>query len=286
MSEFNIPVTGVGPGSQPPEEDGVELDILQMPSGMNTYTMPEIPDPEEVADLVEARRMFAELHELLAGFRVESDNRVVDISGFDARNRALVDQVLAVGEVSVIYEGEVRFRAQESVLAGIWRVEYLGKDDQVLQDTIEIGSVPYMVKQATFVDSPRALSIDTDALPSGVLNSPPLFAELNDRIPAWKPGVEPHVINLSLLPQTEEDLIFIDTMLGTGPTTILSRGYGNCRIHSTATHNVWRVKYFNSRDALILNTIEVVDVPAVALASQDDIGDSVERLQEILKVYQ
>ncbi len=130
------------------------------------------------------------------------------------------------------------------------------------------------------------LDIDQDNLPDGILNSPPLFTELNDKIPAYTPGMLPHVINLSLLPQTEEDLAFLDQQMGVGPTTILSRGYGNCRVTSTTARNVWRVKFFNSRDAIILNTIEVVDVPAVALASQDDIGDSIDRLQEILKVYQ
>lgn len=48
---------------------------------------------------------------------------------------------------------------------------------------------------------------------------------------------------------------------------------------------VWRVEYFNSRDALILDTIEVVDVPAVALASGEDVEDSARRLEEILAVY-
>lgn len=286
MNEFTIPVTGIGPGSQPADDDGAELDILQMPSDMNTYSMPLIPEPDETADLVAAKQVLGELHEALAGFRVESDNYVVDISDFDACNRDLIDQVLAVGEVSVIFEGSVKFRAQESVLAGLWRVEYLGEDETVLKDTIEIGAIPALVRCAIFTDSPTSLKIDCDNLPEGVLNSPPLFAELNDKIPEYKPGMEPHVINLSLLPQTEEDLAFLDQKLGVGPATILSRGYGNCRIISTATRNVWRVKYFNSRDAIILNTIEVVDVPAVALASQDDIGDSVDRLQEILKVYQ
>lgn len=286
MNEFNIPVTGIEPGSQPSEDDGVELDILQMPSGMETYSMPDIPDPEEVANLMAAKQVLGDLHGALTGFRIESENYAVDISDFDARNRELIDQVLAVGEVSIIFEGAVKFRAQESVLAGIWRVEYLGENDQVLKDSIEIGCVPGMVRCGTFTDCSSVVNIDRGNLPEGVLNSPPLFAELSGKIPEYKPGMEPHVINLSLLPQTEEDLAFLDQQLGTGPTTILSRGYGNCRIHSTATRNVWRVKYFNSRDAIILNTIEVVDVPTVALASQDDIGDSVDRLQEILKVYQ
>lgn len=286
MNEFTIPVTGIGPGSQPSEDDGMELDILQMPSGMETYSMPDIPDPEKVANLMAAKQVLSDLHGALTGFRIGSENYVVDITDFDAGNRELIDQVLAVGEVSVIFEGAVKFRAQESVLAGIWRVEYLGENDQVLKDSIEIGCVPGVVRCATFTDCSSVVNIDRGNLPEGVLNSPPLFAELNGKIPEYKPGMEPHVINLSLLPQTEEDLAFLDQQLGTGPTTILSRGYGNCRIHSTATRNVWRVKYFNSRDAIILNTIEVVDVPAVALASQDDIGDSVDRLQEILRVYQ
>lgn len=264
----------------------MELDILQMPSGMETYSMPDIPDPEKVANLMAAKQVLSDLHGALTGFRIGSENYVVDITDFDAGNRELIDQVLAVGEVSVIFEGAVKFRAQESVLAGIWRVEYLGENDQVLKDSIEIGCVPGVVRCATFTDCSSVVNIDRGNLPEGVLNSPPLFAELNGKIPEYKPGMEPHVINLSLLPQTEEDLAFLDQQLGTGPTTILSRGYGNCRIHSTATRNVWRVKYFNSRDAIILNTIEVVDVPTVALASQDDIGDSVDRLQEILKVYQ
>ena len=70
-----------------------------------------------------------------------------------------------------------------------------------------------------------------------------------------------------------------------GPITILSRGYGNCRIGSTNKMNVWWVKFYNSEDKLILNTIEVVDVPGVAIAAPEDIIDSAERLKEILDVY-
>jgi hydrogenase-1 operon protein HyaF len=66
---------------------------------------------------------------------------------------------------------------------------------------------------------------------------------------------------------------------------MLSRGYGNCRITSTLTRNVWWVQYFNSQDTLILNTIEISHVPDVACAAQEDIDDSAQRLHEILEVY-
>ena len=74
--------------------------------------------------------------------------------------------------------------------------------------------------------------------------------------------------------------------LGVGAVTILSRGYGNCRITSTLLPNVWWVQYFNSMDTLILNTIEISEVPEVALASQEDYEDSIERLGEWLQVMQ
>jgi hydrogenase-1 operon protein HyaF len=45
------------------------------------------------------------------------------------------------------------------------------------------------------------------------------------------------------------------------------------------------VQYFNSQDTLILNTLEVSDVPSVACASPEDIADSCQRLQDIMQVY-
>lgn len=285
MSDFPLPVTAIGPGSQPGEEDGADMTVLPMHADMQTYTMPRIPEPEDVAELVAARQLLEDLHTRLADYRVEDVAQVLDITGLDAANRELVDQVLAVGEVSIIYSGQLRCRAQESVLAGVWRVEYLSEDDTVYRDTVEIAAIPALVGTAAFAGAAAAVPLSHGALPRGVQNAPPLLVEINDHIGAWRPGGEPHVINLTLLPHTPEDLAFLDDVLGGGPVTILSRGYGNCRITATATANVWRVKYFNAGDALILNTIEVVDVPAVALASQDDIDDSAGRLDEILQVY-
>ena len=122
--------------------------------------------------------------------------------------------------------------------------------------------------------------------PENVYNAPPLLAEISDHLPGYKAGDAPHVINLSLLPHTEEDILFLTDNLGIGPIVILSRGYGNCRISSTGTKNVWWVQYYNSQDTLILNTLEISHVPEVACASQEDIADSAKRLEEILAIYQ
>jgi len=78
------------------------------------------------------------------------------------------------------------------------------------------------------------------------------------------------------------DIAFLDHHLGTGDLTVLSRGYGNCRITSTRLAHVWRVVYYNSADAVILNSVEVTALPDVALAAPEDLRDSHERLADIL----
>ena len=65
--------------------------------------------------------------------------------------------------------------------------------------------------------------------------------------------------------------------------TILSRGYGNCRITATALPFVWRVQFFNSMDALILDTFEVTTMPEVAVAAPEDLSDSGARIVEVLE---
>jgi hypothetical protein len=73
---------------------------------------------------------------------------------------------------------------------------------------------------------------------------------------------------------TPEDHQTLERALPVGSVAIISRGFGNCRITSTAARNVWREQYFNSMNTLILNTIEVVDVPEVALAAPEDLDDT------------
>ena len=42
------------------------------------------------------------------------------------------------------------------------------------------------------------------------------------------------------------------------------------------------MQYFNSMNTMILNTIEVVEVPEVALAAQEDLDDTRARLVELI----
>ncbi len=83
---------------------------------------------------------------------------------------------------------------------------------------------------------------------------------------------------------SQDDMAYLVSALGAGSVTVLSRGYGNCRVTSTGLAHVWWVQYFNSMDQIILDTLEVVDIPEVAQAAEEDYADSVERLGEWLAV--
>ncbi len=286
MKPINIPVKTLGPGSQPTDEDGAELNYMQMPSAMYTYTPSVLPEIEETAELLQARGLLKQIQEAVAVFQADHPARVFDLSQLDEANRQLLDQVLGEGEVSIVFTGTVQQACiQESVFAGIWRVQYLDNYGKLQKDLIEIATIPDLARFAALAGEANELVITEEALADGVLNAPSILVELKDKTDNYQPGDDTHVINLSLLPQTPEDLAYLEQRLGRGPVTILSRGYGNCRITSTSIKYLWWVQYYNSTDTLILNSLEVVDVPMVACASQEDIDDSAVRMQEILETF-
>lgn len=291
MKKIDIPIelagtsNMVGPGSQPADADGSEVTFMDLPSGMTTFESPMIPEPEDTVGMEAAIALSEDLLVALQEYKIGGQSKVFELDTLDANNRTFMDQLLGDGEVSVQCGGKLNAQIQESVLAGLWRVHYLDDNGHIIRDTMEIANIPGLVNEMTFHDAAKNIDVDAIEIPENVYNAPPLLVELKDKLPEFNPNEEPHVINLSLLPHTEEDIEFLSYSLGIGPNVILSRGYGNCRISSTATNNIWWVQYFNSQDTLILNTIEISQVPAVACAAQEDIDDSAERLNEILSIY-
>lgn len=274
------PPVGFGPGSQPDAtEEGLEY--LPMPSGMRVYEphLPEIADPARAAA---ARTVLVRIHQALADWSAGEEIRI-PVDDLDAPVLALVDEALGEGEVAVkVDRAGDRLEIQEASLAGVWRVRAFGDGtagDGTARESLLIGAFPRVALNRAFTAVAPAAA---GSAPAGLMNGMPILTELLDRSAAWRRGDSPHAVNFSLLPHTPEDLAFIEQRLGVGATTILSRGYGNCRVTATATPNIWWVRYYNSVDTLILDTVEIVDVPAVVCAAAEDIADSAERLAEIL----
>ena len=284
MKLGDIPVTISGPGSQPKESDAAELGFIPMPREMSSYNAPEIPEPEAVEHLQGAKAVTDWISRALVDYQVGGDAIIADISDLDADNRDLVNQILGEGEVSLTYaNGNFRARMQEAVLAGIWRTFYLDADGRVTRDFIEVSDVPVLARRIPDVDMASQL-LDQSA-PEDVMNAVPLLSELHEHVSTWKAGDTGRIINLTLLPLSKGDIYFLGEALGSGPVETLSRGYGECKISSTAYPGIWWVRYTNSMGALILNTLETTDIPSVACAAQEDLDDSRKRFSELLEPY-
>ncbi|MBI5792603.1 MAG: hydrogenase expression/formation protein [Rhodocyclales bacterium] len=272
MMTFPIPVVpfkpSIGPGSQPLDEVLVTLDV---PNDVHAYRPPvsELDAPPEVAGpaLAFLKTLLAELRETPF-----SPLQVVRFSLLDypPAVRAEIHELLGEGEVSVLTAGDLR--AQETAFTGIWRIRGEGIDD------VEASSFPLALRELAMARAMPAAAAPEP--PADLMNAPALYHEIRSLSAIWRAGREAHIVNLSLLPATPDDLAWLDEQLGRISFSILSRGFGNCRITATALPHVWWVQYFNNMEKLILNSLEIVDIPAVALAAQEDYDETIVRLDE------
>lgn len=272
MANFHLPPAGFGPGSQ---GTGEELDFMPLPSGMRTYA-PHVPEVDPGAAPAPALALLDAIAGACDLTAIDGQSRSVDVAGLDPAARALIAETLGQGEVAMKLRGVPAVAVQESVFAGVWVLKGEGVD------RVEIAAAPTLA--ITRAHIPHRPALGALAFRGAqVVNAPALLVELVDRSRAWAPGTEVHVINLSLLPHTEEDLIWLAEATGEGAVTVLSRGYGNCRVTATALAHVWRVQFYNSTDALILDTYEVTEIPEVVLAAPEDLADSAARIREVLE---
>jgi hydrogenase-1 operon protein HyaF len=277
--DFPLPVVTIGPGSQ--DEGEEQLSYIELPKEMSTFSMPSLPDPEQVRDAGEARAALRWLAGTTAGWAHAPQNASFDVGVLDAHNRDIVDQVLGEGEVSIIVSGRAGMRMQESVFTGVWRVRRFAPGGSLESDLIEVGPIPRAAVEAA--RSAASLDVPAAPIPDDALSAPPILAEIADRVARRQPGEPTHVINLSLLPMSPSDGKHLGDVLAAGPVRILSRGYGSCRITSTVVRDTWWVQYVNGYGNPMVDSIEITDIPEVAIASAEDIAESAARVREALE---
>lgn len=280
MKPFPVPV--VGAGSQP---DEAPLDYLAAPGPMATFRAPLPRGPVSAAALAGAH---ASLHALVTEmsrtpFGAPSMPNL-DLTRLDPGVVQQINELLGEGEVACRTRFQQDLRIQETAFAGVWRVQGWRDDRSIAIDEVDTGPFPRRVM--ALLAAHQSARPPEMAAPAGIMNGASLLHEVRERASALAPGDPVHVVNLTLLPVNDQDLAYLQAQLGEGPVDVLSRGYGNCRIRSTAIPRVWWVQYFNSMDQIILNTIEVVDLPEVALAAAQDYEDSRLRLVEWLTTLQ
>jgi hydrogenase-1 operon protein HyaF len=273
VSPFSMPPTGFGPGSQPDPEG--ELQYMPMPSGMRTYS-PHIPDADDIAALAETLAMLAEMAVACDVVAQGAPPVSFDLATLSPAARKVMADALGQGEVAMKIRGLPAVMVQESVFAGVWMLLAAG------MDVVEVAPVPTLALSRAHLPHSPAIGVLARQVP-GLANAPAILAELIDKSLTRLAGDVAHVINLSLLPHTPEDLAWLIEALGEGAVTVLSRGYGNCRVTACAQPHVWKVQFYNSMDTLILDTYEVCEMPEVALAADEDLADSATRIRDVIE---
>ncbi|HET7525948.1 MAG TPA: hydrogenase expression/formation C-terminal domain-containing protein [Burkholderiaceae bacterium] len=283
MRPFPIPIRA-------DDADDESLVVMPMPQEMATFEMPRAPEPGPGRDVDGAKAVLADFVARL-GASLDAGagdaTPAIELLGLTPDTQRVLNETLGEGEVSVIVDAQPNtVRIQETVFAGVWREQWVAADGTLVSDVLRAAPIPPVVTEraaAAAAPTLRRVADAQDAWPAGAMNLPPLLHELQDAIVRSGPGVPAHVINLTLLPLSSADTAALDAVLDGGSVVMLSRGFGNCRISSTAARNGWRVQYFNTMQTLILNTIEVVDVPAAALAALEDLDETRSRLASLVR---
>lgn len=276
MSFTTIPIRSLGASS----EEAIEY--MPMPREMSTFEMPRLPEPGPDNDVAGARDVLETFLQHFAGWLAGAgDLPVLDVKDLAAASLRVLNETLGEGEVAATVDADHEIRIQETVFSGVWREQHIEAGGALRHDYLLAAPVPPVLGR--LARERTASRLRNFELPPGAMNVPALIHELQEAMDRSGPETPAHVINLTLLPLSPEDTVHIDRVLDGGSVVILSRGFGNCRISSTAARNVWRVQYFNNMQTLILNTIEVIEMPEVAVAAGEDLAETHERLTDLVR---
>jgi len=276
MSSVTIPIRSLDAG---PEES---IEYMPMPREMSTFEMPRLPEPGPGNDVAGARDVLETFLRHFAGWLAGAGELpVLDLKDLAVDSLRVLNETLGEGEVAATVDTDHEIRIQETVFSGVWREQHFEAGGALRRDYLLAAPVPPVVGR--LARERAASKLREFELPPGAMNVPALIHELQEAMDRSGPDTPAHVINLTLLPLSPEDTIHIDRVLDGGSVVILSRGFGNCRISSTAARNVWRVQYFNNMQTLILNTIEVIEMPEVAVAAAEDLAETHGRLADLVQ---
>ncbi len=255
--------------------DDPECRYVAMPEAMRTFAPPLVQDWRQNP---EGRTVLSQLAAGVGDSLNGLGSTVIDLSPYGLDTRNFIEQILGEGEISILADrpGQ-RLTISESVFTGVWRIKQY-QNGVLAQNYLETGAFPNILEEWSVTQNSHASL--PPVFPDNLMNAPALLYEIFAKSKDFVPGSE-EAINLTLLPLTPEDIAFLVECLGLAGISILSRGYGDCRIRRTSLSYVWWVQYFNSSGQLILNTLEITALPSVVMAAPEDLEDSANRLGDI-----
>ncbi|MCZ9156389.1 hydrogenase expression/formation protein [Escherichia albertii] len=205
----------------------------------------------------------------------------VNLLNLNADERHFINTLLGEGEVSVRIqhadgsESEI----QEAIFCGFWRVRKR-RDARLQEDRLEVGRAPLVLWQAA---TQNTLPTDSLLPPpiDGLMNGLPLAHELLAHV--RNPDTQPHSINLTQLPISEADRVFLSRLCGPGNIQIRTVGYGESYINATGLRHVWHLRCLDTLKGPLLESYEICPIPEVVLAAPEDLVDSTQRLGEVCR---
>lgn len=253
------------------------LAFLEMPPPLAPWTAPRVDTIDDGL-----RAALLGLAATLDRASAEAPSTLVAMPADPALRAAIVD-ALGEGEVRALVAGTHAYELVETAFPGVWRVRTLDAQGAVVGDHLEVGAVPRVVQAAALEGTTATMPLDPAQLAQpDLMNAPALLNEIADRMQHHRPGRASHVVSFTLLPLSDGDMRLLQSALGAGPVSAESRGYGSCRVHLTARRHVWSVQYLNAMGTVILDTLEIGDVPSALTAADEDFEDSATRLREVV----
>lgn len=154
---------------------------------------------------------------------------------------------------------------QEAIFCGLWRVRRR-RGEKLLEDKLEAGCAPLALWQAA---TQNLLPTDSLLPPpiDGLMNGLPLAHELLAHV--RNPDAQPHSINLTQLPISEADRLFLSRLCGPGNIQIRTIGYGESYINATGLRHVWHLRCTDTLKGPLLESYEICPIPEVVLAAPE-----------------
>ncbi|AFT89946.1 hydrogenase expression/formation protein [Paraburkholderia phenoliruptrix] len=278
-------IRAAGPGSLPEPDN---WSCLPLPSTSELWRTTATPEHGAGDVLALLRAMVTALD----GNPSPAHPLVFRVGTLGADAHRLLAQIMGEGEVSarVVSSRGARahagalVRIQECRYPGIWRIIVDSAKGVRIDDRIEIGAIPAAILyEARHSGTTQGTIPDTS---SHKLTSAPSIASEIAAAQARavsRRGAGSHVINFSLLPVTPADVAWLDNMLGAGTVSIFSTGYCKCTVIATTWRHVWRVRYFDGSNKVLLDTLDIALIPEMVIAAAEDLMDSLRHLREIVK---
>ncbi len=230
----------LGPGTQP---DDASFSMNPLPLTCQVNGDPSMAALERCAHSPAVMALLTDLRGQLAR-RIPEVGDVLgwELSPLNADDLSFLNTLLGEGEVSVRIqhpdgsESEI----QETIFCGLWRVRHL--HNRLLPPPV-----------------------------AGLMNGLPLAHELLAHV--RDPALQPHSINLTQLPLSEADRLFLARLCGHGNIQIRISGYGESQINATALRHLWHVRCLDALKGPLLDSYEICPLPELVLAAPEDLAD-------------